>query len=152
SNHILWNSFDAAEVSDVHGALSTKPFLTFEVREDDGDSRLSGILRRRFGMSRALVRRLKDGDSVLINGVPAPTTQRVKPGDRVDLLVPPQLVSIVNPEPLPLQIVFEDRHALVLNKTAGTLVHPAGIELGGTLANGVAHHLIRNGEPSAAGA
>ena len=102
-------------------------------------------------MSRSLVRRLKEGDSVRVNGLPAPVTGRVRAGDRVALYVPPQLMSVVEPEPLPLAILFEDRHVLVLDKPAGVLVHPACIELGGTLANGVAHHLIANGELSSAG-
>ncbi len=103
-------------------------------------------------MSQALVRRLKERDSVWVNGLPAPITRGVRAGDRVDLFVPPQLASIVEPQPVPLDIIFEDRHVLVVVKPAGQLVHPAGVELSGTLANGVAHHLITRGEPSAAGA
>src|SRR5690606_33588664 len=130
---------------------SLKPFLAFSVGGDDEGSRLSGLLRRRFSMSQSLVRRLKEGDSVRVNGAAAPVTARVRAGDRVELFVPPQLESIVEPEPGPLDILFEDRHILVVNKPAGTLVHPAGVELDGTLANAVAYHQLRNGEPRYAG-
>jgi len=127
------------------------PFLTFAVSELDAGSRLSGLLRRRFGMSKSLVRSLKEGDSVRVNGAPAPVTGRVAAGDRIELFVPPQLESVVTPEPVPLDIVYEDSHILVLDKPPGQLVHPAGVELSGTLANGVAHHLVKKGEPCAAG-
>jgi 23S rRNA pseudouridine1911/1915/1917 synthase len=51
------------------------------------------------------------------------------------------------PEPIPLRILYEDDALLVVDKPAGMLVHPVGPLRGGTLANGLAHHLRAQGLP-----
>ena len=118
-----------------------QPFLAFTVTSQDDGRVLAHLLRRRWGMSRGLLRRLKRGPYVHRNGQPVLLRDRVMAGDRIALYVPEPLVSPVTPEPLPLAIVFEDDHVLVLDKPAGMLVHPARGEQSGTLANGVAYHL-----------
>lgn len=112
---------------------------------------LSHVLRRRLGMSRGFSRQLKRGPYVLVNGRPAALRETVTAGDRVTLYVPPHLASNVRPEPVPLAVVFEDAHVLVLDKPAGMLVHPAHGEQSGTMANGVAYRLAARGQTPAAG-
>ncbi|HEY8416677.1 MAG TPA: RluA family pseudouridine synthase [Limnochordales bacterium] len=124
-----------------------RPFLSFTVGGEDDGRVLAHLLRRRWRMSRGLLRQLKRGPFVLLNGQPVPLRQTVAAGDRVEVYVPAHLASPVAPEPLPLAIVYEDEHVLVLDKPAGVLVHPAHGEQSGTLANGVAHHLAAQGVP-----
>ncbi len=142
---------------DIHGAAGSRkgrrgaPFLTFVAGEEDKGAFLSGVLRNRFGLSRAMVRRLKAPGCVFAGGKPVPVRHRLQPGEIVELFLPEGAQTIVDPEPVPLSVVYEDAHLLVLDKPAGVLVHPAGAELSGTLANGVAHYLLSRDEPNAAG-
>ncbi|MCA1613694.1 MAG: RluA family pseudouridine synthase [Acidobacteria bacterium] len=63
-------------------------------------------------------------------------------GDRVGLTVEDDAApGAMTPEPMPLDIIHEDAHLLVVVKPAGVLVHPTRGVKGGTLANGLAHHL-----------
>ncbi|HLT58694.1 MAG TPA: RluA family pseudouridine synthase [Limnochordales bacterium] len=133
--------------SEAVGLEQGRPFLSFIVEEADDGRVLAHLLRRRWRLSRGLVRQLKRGPYVLRNGQPVPLRERVAAGDRIALYVPPHLASPVQPEPLPLAIVYEDDHVLVLDKPPGVLVHPAHGEQTGTLANGVAHHLAAQGVP-----
>lgn len=72
-------------------------------------------------------------------------------GQRVDVeLVPPAESRAFRPEPVPLNIVYEDEHLLVVDKPAGLVVHPAAGNWSGTLLNGLlAHHAGAAGLPRA---
>jgi 23S rRNA pseudouridine1911/1915/1917 synthase len=79
---------------------------------------------------------------VSVNGRPARASHRVRSGDAVAIELPPtRESSALEPESLPLSVVFEDEHQLVIDKPAGLVVHPgAGIRRG-TLANALLHRL-----------
>ncbi|HEY8496877.1 MAG TPA: RluA family pseudouridine synthase [Limnochordales bacterium] len=131
--------------------IGARPFLSFVVAADDDGRVLANVLRRRWRMSRGFLRQLKRGPYVLVNGRPVALRETVTAGDRVELCVPSHLASNVLPEPVPLAVVFEDEHVLVLDKPAGVLVHPAHGEQSGTLANGVAYRLAARGQTPVAG-
>lgn len=82
---------------------------------------------------------IKSGD-LLLNSAKARARDCVKSGDL--LVIDAELAAVEDwvAEPLPLDIVFEDEHLLVLNKAAGLVVHPAAGHAGGTLLNGLLHH------------
>lgn len=63
-----------------------------------------------------------------------------KAGDFIRICLPPAENCEILPEAMPLEILFEDEHLLVLNKAAGVCVHPAAGRLSGTLVNGLLHH------------
>lgn len=128
-----------------------KPFLTFIAGEEDEGALLSGVLRNRYGLSRAMLRRLKAPGCVLADGEAVPVRYRLRGGETIALYLPKRSTTAVAPEAIALTVVHEDEHLLVLEKPAGMLVHPAGGVLEGTLANGVAHHQLRRGEANAAG-
>lgn len=69
-------------------------------------------------------------------------SRKVKAGQSIEVWLTPTAQShAFRPEPLPLDIVFEDEHLLVVNKPAGLVVHPAAGHWSGTLLNGLlAHH------------
>jgi 23S rRNA pseudouridine1911/1915/1917 synthase len=79
---------------------------------------------------------------VLVNGKPVKSNYKIKPGDQIVAYsdTDPESYDIV-PEPLPLNIVYEDDDVLVINKPAGLVVHPGCGNPNGTLINGVAWHL-----------
>jgi 23S rRNA pseudouridine1911/1915/1917 synthase len=65
---------------------------------------------------------------------------RVKAGETIVLLAPPPEDPEPKPEAIPLDILFEDAHLIVVNKPAGMVVHPAPGSPGGTLVNALIHH------------
>ena len=65
---------------------------------------------------------------------------RVKPGERFTVALPPVAPSTVRPEPIALDIVYEDAHLVVLDKPAGLVVHPAAGHASGTLVNALVAH------------
>ncbi len=82
----------------------------------------------------------KDG-SVFVNGSPVKSNYKVKGGDEVKVLFQhPPYEFLLTPEDIPLDIVFEDDHLLVVNKPAGMVVHPGHGNYSGTLINALVHH------------
>ncbi len=75
-----------------------------------------------------------------VNGRPEKPGYKVKPGDTVTLELPERPVREVLPENIPLNVVFEDEHMVVLNKPPGLVVHPAPGNYTGTLVNALLFH------------
>ncbi len=75
-----------------------------------------------------------------VNGKPEKPGYRVRSGDTVTLELPERPVREVLPENIPLRIVFEDEHMVVLNKPPGLVVHPAPGNYTGTLVNALLFH------------
>lgn len=125
------------------------PFLSFDVEPDEAGLPINRILRRRFGVSRTLLRRLRLYGTVLADGRKVRLGDTAEAGQRVALVLPPE--HGVMPEPLPLDVRFEDKHIIVVNKPPGMLVHPVGWEQTGTLANAVASHVRQQGGENLSG-
>ena len=97
-----------------------------------------GLLRdflRRRGVSAALARAVKRAGGFFCGGAPIRANARLCAGQRVSFALPPEPPTDVLPQALPLEIVYEDAHAMVLNKPAGQTVHPTRGYADGTLAN-----------------
>lgn len=78
---------------------------------------------------------------VKVNDAPIKPNYKVRPGDNVVIALPePPRDTDVVPEDIPLNIVFEDEHVLVVNKPAGMVVHPAYQNWTGTLVNALSYH------------
>lgn len=96
-------------------------------------------------MSRGLIRRLRTNGAILINGRPSRTSDRVAAGDELAVFLSARTEPGVKPEAVPIDVVYEDDHILVVNKPPGLVVHPTRGYPSGTLANGVAGHLAEQG-------
>lgn len=82
--------------------------------------------------------------NVLVNARPAKPSQKVKPGDEISIVLPyPQRDMEILPEDIPLEVLFEDEHLLVINKQAGLVVHPGHGNWTGTLVNALLFHFGR---------
>ncbi len=108
------------------------------------------------GLTRARARRLIDAGHVLLNGAPGKPSLTVRAGDAVCLTQPVDTgAPTLEPEAIPLDVVFEDEAVLVVNKSAGLVVHPAPGHATGTLVNALLHHtggaLARIGAPERPG-
>jgi len=91
-------------------------------------------------LSRAGVQRLIDEGLVKVNGKVIKASYRPKEGDVVEMVAPPEPVSEIVPENIPLEILYEDEHFLALNKQANLMVHPARGKWTGTLVNGLVYY------------
>jgi 23S rRNA pseudouridine1911/1915/1917 synthase len=103
-------------------------------------ARLDQFLARTLGWSRARLQKLLKSGRVQVNGRVRPASYRVRAGETVVVSVPPPEPSPLTPEALPLDIVFEDRDLLVVNKPPGLVTHPAPGHRGGTLLNALLAH------------
>lgn len=125
--------------------MGIEPLVYVVPPRDDGLA-LRTVLRDRMGLSRTLVIKLKrEARGILVNGIRMPVNAKVRAGDRVEVHLPEETAGGITPEPIPLDILYEDDHLLIVNKPAGLVVHPTRGYSSGTLANGVIHHWQRLG-------
>lgn len=108
--------------------------LEWEVQPGEEKMLLRDFLRRR-GVSSTLARAVKREDGFFCDGAPIHTDARLCAGQHILFALPPEPETDVLPQRLPLEIVYEDAHAMVLNKPAGQTVHPTRGYADGTLAN-----------------
>ncbi len=100
--------------------------------------RIDQFLTGRVGhLSRAAVQRLIDDGLVKVNGKTTKASYKLKGGDAVDMMAPPEPVNELVPEDIPLSVLYEDEHLLAINKQADLVVHPARGRWTGTLVNGL---------------
>lgn len=95
-------------------------------------------------MSRTRVQAAITAEAVQVNGNVVKANYKVKPGDRIAIVLdhPPTEFEVV-PENIPLDIVFEDEHLIVVNKPPGLVVHPGVGNWTGTLVNGLMYHFTK---------
>ena len=110
------------------------PILYFTLSMDHSPCSMNQAIREQ-KVSQAMRRRLRREGSFLVNDTPASWDSLLHPGDSVKVYL--TKTSHIDPTPMDLDIVFEDDHLLVINKSAGMLMHPTSSERYHTLANGV---------------
>lgn len=111
------------------------------VLQRDLQKRLDKYLTDRIPfMSRTQLQRLIDEGGVLVNGRSPKSSTKLRIDDRVEVFVPPPPPTDVPPQDIPLNVLYEDQHLIVLNKQPDIIVHPARSELSGTLINALAFH------------
>lgn len=97
--------------------------------------------------SRNRIQQAADAGYILVNGKPVKSNYKVKPLDLITIMMdyPRRELEII-PEDIPLDIVYEDKDVMVINKSAGLVVHPGHGNYTGTLINGIAWHLKDDAE------
>jgi 23S rRNA pseudouridine1911/1915/1917 synthase len=101
----------------------------------------SWLARELPGLSRARIQSLIAAGEVRLQGKTTRASARLRPGQAVSVFVPEPVPARPLPEDIPLDIVHEDRHLLVLSKPAGLAVHPGAGRPGGTLVNALLRHV-----------
>jgi 23S rRNA pseudouridine1911/1915/1917 synthase len=115
-------------------------YVYFEVRKLL-NKRLDKYLADRIPyMSRTALKRLITGGDVEVNGNAAKAATSIKQGDVIRVHVPPPPSKEIEPEDIPLHVLYEDEHLIAINKQADLIVHPARSERSGTLINALAWH------------
>ncbi len=125
-----------------------KRILNYRIREEESAGTIGHFLRHQ-GFSRhvmTLIRR--EENNILLNGSPAYTNLSLQPGDLLTVCIPePESGRPILPRPVPFSLVYEDADLLVINKPAGTPVHPSPGNYENTLANGLAWFFQQRNEP-----
>ncbi|MFQ5961983.1 MAG: RluA family pseudouridine synthase [Candidatus Methylomirabilales bacterium] len=113
---------------------------TFEVPQGEAGRRLDQFLVQSSGLSRAAVQHLIHQERVRIGDRPRKASYRVRTRDRIVVTFPPPEPSGIEPEPIPLDLLYEDDDLLVINKPPGLLVHPGAGRRHGTIVNALLYH------------
>lgn len=117
--------------------------LEITVTEETGGARLDKFLADNIeDVSRSRIKALilegtVKGDR---QGVLNDPSKKVQVGETITVIVPPPVDANPKPEDIPLDILFEDEHMLVINKAAGVVVHPGAGNYEGTLVNALLYH------------
>ena len=107
---------------------------------------LKTILQTRMGVSRKLLSRLKlTEQGIMLNGKRVYISVKVSPGDLVEIRMEEERSDDILPQPMELDILYEDDQLLAVNKPAGLIVHPTHGHYTDTLANGVVHYWAQKG-------
>lgn len=131
------------DLNDRNQAAQSLPDTSYvqTVQSAQIGERLDAFVSQLASVSRALAQKLLADACVHCNGVViAKPAYRVRAADRIAVRVPAPVPLAVRAEPIPLEILFEDEHLIVLNKPAGMVVHPAPGHVSGTLVNALLHH------------
>ena len=105
------------------------------------DKALSRDVPESASLSRTRIAKLLEAGSVTINGVVLRDPKaKVAEGALVEITVEEASESHIEPEEIPLTVIYEDEHLIVVNKPAGMVVHPAPGTPSGTLVNALLHH------------
>ena len=122
----------------------TNEHLSLSVPETAAGIRLDRWLSEQLAeqqISRQRVQELIYEGLVTVVGQPtARNGHKLKPGQVVEVQIPPPETLDFEPENLNLDVVFEDEHLLIVDKPVGMLTHPTGANQQGTLVNGLLHH------------
>jgi 23S rRNA pseudouridine1911/1915/1917 synthase len=111
------------------------------IAPEEAGQRLDRLLAQRDPKtSRATFQRWLDEGRVTVDDKPVSAKHKLAPGTHVSVAPGPAPVSHALPEAIPLDILFEDAHLIVLHKPAGLVVHPAAGHASGTLVNALLHH------------
>ncbi len=115
---------------------------TFFVNDQDAGQRLDLFLSRNLeNISRSRIQKLIEDDMLTINGNPCTDKNyRLQTGEFIKLILPPPEKATLEPEPIKLNIVFEDQDLLIINKSRGMVVHPAPGHGSGTLVHALLAH------------
>lgn len=115
--------------------------ISFGITEEETHIRLDKLLSLRFpAQSRAYFQQLIEQKLVLINGMPIKKRIKPQPGDEIEVTFALLPEISVEPEKIPLDILYEDEDLLIVNKPVGMVVHPAPGHWTGTFANALLFH------------
>lgn len=110
--------------------------FSFIYDEPDVKSRLDSFLAEKVDfLSRSKIQKLIDNEQIIVNGNKEKASFKLKLNDLVEVFLSEELSFTIEPENIPLDIVYEDDDILVINKPKQMLTHPTVKELSGTLVN-----------------
>ena len=115
--------------------------LTLTATSEDRGARIDAWLAAHVeGLTRSAAAKLLESGGVAVNGASAAKNCRLTGGETVEVTRPEAEEIAVEPQDIPLDVVYEDQDVIVVNKPVGLVVHPAPGHPDGTLVNALLHH------------
>uniref|UniRef100_UPI004056D021 RluA family pseudouridine synthase n=1 Tax=Acetatifactor sp. TaxID=1872090 RepID=UPI004056D021 len=111
--------------------------ITEELEDERIDKCISALID---SLSRSFIQKMIKEDRVLVNGRAVKASYCVKDGDEVEFELPVSVEPDIVPENIPLDILYEDKDVIIVNKPKGMVVHPAAGHYSGTLVNALMYH------------
>ena len=114
----------------------------YVVTEQEAGQRLDQFLKEASGLTRSEVQKwIKDGRALLADGKMIRPNYHVQTGDQISFSWEEKKELALIPQDIPLDILYEDEHMLVINKARGMVVHPGSGNPDGTLVNALLFHV-----------
>lgn len=114
----------------------------YVVTEQEAGQRLDQFLKEASGLTRSEVQKwIKDGRALLADGKMIRSNYHVQTGDQISFSWEEKKELALIPQDIPLDILYEDEHMLVINKARGMVVHPGSGNPDGTLVNALLFHV-----------
>lgn len=108
----------------------------YTVSREISTERLDIFISSKSGMTRSRAKKLIQSGAVTVNSDPeTKTSRKLRGGDEVELIIPDEAEGVLIPEDIPLDIIWEDEHIVVVNKPPSMVVYPAAGNRSGTLMN-----------------
>lgn len=115
--------------------------FNFIVETEEARQRLDQFLRNHLkDHSRSQIQKWIKQGAVLCDGSSAQSSLKLKSGQTIQVRIPEEELTVV-PESIPIDVLYEDAHLLVVNKSAGMVTHPSAGHRTGTMVHAIAHHL-----------
>lgn len=111
--------------------------ITEEMENERIDKCISAFID---SLSRSFLQKMIKDERVLVNGSPVKASYCVKDGDEIQFELPEAVEPDIEPENIPLDILYEDADVIIINKPKGMVVHPAAGHYSGTLVNALMYH------------
>lgn len=116
-------------------------YMTFVAEREEAGTRIDVFLAENMeNLSRSGVQKLMESGHIHVNGGIVKPNYKLRETDMIDVEIPEAKEAELLPEPIPLDILYEDKDVIVVNKPQGMVVHPAPGHDSGTLVNGLLYH------------
>lgn len=120
--------------------------VVYEIKKEKEGVKLVNYLKYELGLSTRLIRKLTSQDRVLINKNVQRKSYALKEGDVLELVIDAKETQDIEPEDIPIKVVYEDEDILVVSKPPDMVVHPTKGHPTGTLSNGIANYFKKTGQ------
>ena len=116
-------------------------FIDLLVEKEDNKTRIDKYIAENIEyLTRSYIQKLIEDGLVLVDGKQKKSNYKVSEGEQITVEIPPPVDLNIEPEDIPLDIIYEDKDIILINKGKGMVVHPAAGHYSGTLVNGLLYH------------
>lgn len=116
-------------------------FIDLLVEKEDNKTRIDKYIAENVDdLTRSYIQKLIEDGLILVNGKQVKSNYKISEGEQITATIPPPVDLNIEPEDIPLDIIYEDKDIILINKGKGMVVHPAAGHYSGTLVNGLLYH------------